>query len=260
MSGESQKPRPKRRAAALGNGVEKRLISYAAMATAAGVGALAGPPAAEAKVVYTDTWIAIGPTGGPYKIDLNNDGVPDFSIVVAARSYSSSNDFVQKGTLTASPLGSNAVCGTKGNASAFQPGIKVGSSAKFGVGKLLMGKEFDFFEDCGGSYVTDYGSTGNWKQATRLFLGFKFTIQGQVHYGWARFNVSATFKGMYAALIGYAYESDPNVPIVTGQTSGESKGKGKKVGATFMQPGELGALAAGTRAWGATGQAQGDGR
>jgi hypothetical protein len=54
----------------------------------------------------------------------------------------------------------------------------------------------------------------------------KFSIGGQTHYGWARLNVTVTFTGLfksggtYAVLTGYAYETVPNTPIVTGKTKG----------------------------------------
>jgi hypothetical protein len=52
----------------------------------------------------------------------------------------------------------------------------------------------------------------------------KFTINGQVHYGWARFNVKVLHDGhnyrTTPLLTGYAYETVPNKPIITGQTQG----------------------------------------
>jgi hypothetical protein len=45
-------------------------------------------------------------------------------------------------------------------------------------------------------------------------------IDGQFHYGWARLSVK-TFSGkITATLIGYAYETIPNKPILTGKTKG----------------------------------------
>lgn len=55
------------------------------------------------------------------------------------------------------------------------------------------------------------------------FVGLKFLINGQVHFGWARFNVKihpAETTGAQAILTGYAYESIPNKPTITGKTTG----------------------------------------
>jgi hypothetical protein len=94
-------------------------------------------------------------------------------------------------------------------------------------------------------------SYGAWTQTTRRYLGLKFIIQGQVHYGWARLNVTATIKGIYGAISEYAYETVPNKPIRTGQTGGAAKKKhNAKLGpvpldAPAPMPGDLGSLAAG---------------
>jgi hypothetical protein len=73
-------------------------------------------------------------------------------------------------------------------------------------------------------------------------LGLQFVITGKSHYGWARLNESCTVraprgKGIKALLTGYAYETIPNKPIVTGKTKGPD--------VITLEPGSLGALAAG---------------
>ena len=74
-------------------------------------------------------------------------------------------------------------------------------------------------------------------------------IGGQVHYGWARVAVRRTGKGygknsIQATLTGYAYETIPNKPIVTGKTTGPD--------VITLDPGTLGHLAqgaSGSSAW-----------
>jgi hypothetical protein len=48
------------------------------------------------------------------------------------------------------------------------------------------------------------------------YLGVKFLIDGQVHYGWARMNAELYFPYINALLTGYAYETTPNLPIRAG--------------------------------------------
>jgi hypothetical protein len=99
-----------------------------------------------------------------------------------------------------------------------------------------------------------YNSGGRWSEATRLYLGLQFTIQGQTHFGWARVSVAATYNGVYAALTGYAYETVPNMAIVTGQTQGTgSKRKTRALQANPVSvnrpapaPASLGLLARGS--------------
>ena len=72
------------------------------------------------------------------------------------------------------------------------------------------------------------------------YLGLKFTLNGKVHYGWAR--VSLTIKNNRfntATLTGYAFETIPNKSIIIGKTQGPD---------VIVRPATLGDLAAGTNA------------
>ena len=52
------------------------------------------------------------------------------------------------------------------------------------------------------------------------YLGLRFEIDGRLHYGWARFNVSFPNHTLKATLTGYAYETIPGKAIVAGKTKG----------------------------------------
>jgi hypothetical protein len=67
----------KRIAAQLNPAVENKLLGYAALATATGVGVLAMAPSSEAKIVYTPAHQTIA-TGSTLQLDLNGDGINDF--------------------------------------------------------------------------------------------------------------------------------------------------------------------------------------
>jgi hypothetical protein len=61
---------------------------------------------------------------------------------------------------------------------------------------------------------------GPWAKAQNRYLGLEITIKGQHHFGWARISM----PGCPAATItGYAYETVPNKPIVTGATTDSEK-------------------------------------
>jgi len=64
-------------------------------------------------------------------------------------------------------------------------------------------------------------SWGPWHGAQNRYLGLKFLVKGQVHYGWARLSVSKIFP-FTATLTGYAYETIPNKSIVAGKTHGNN--------------------------------------
>jgi hypothetical protein len=236
--------------------LERRLISYAVAATAAGVGALACSPLVEAKVVYVNTWIPIAPIAS-VPLDLNNDGIVDFqfsnqrkSNKHCSSSFTSHTHWLYCGTMKVLPQNpSNAIWGTNAYASALGSGVSVGSQGKFQSGHELMANERSVASHYGS---WDYFSGGPWKETSSRFLGLKFLIQGQVYYGWARLNVTATFRGLYGAITGYAYETVPNTPILTGQENGAEKKRHKgnhapaSLGAPAIVPGSLGVLAGGS--------------
>jgi hypothetical protein len=214
---------------------------YALAAGAAGVSALALTQPAEAKIIYTPTWIEIVPKSGPVNLDLNNDGVADFRL--GHHQYSTSRHYISILEVLPQNQG-NAVWGTANSASALGAGVSIGSQGKFQSGHESMAR----FSEGGGSST---GSKGQWKEATRNYLGVKFTIQGETHFGWIRMNVTVTSQGAYAAVTGYAFETLPNTPIVTGQTQGGMKKRGRnQTNTAFVKPpgsdpGSLGLLAYG---------------
>jgi len=60
--------------------------------------------------------------------------------------------------------------------------------------------------------------TRPWAGVTNRYLGFKFLIDGQVHYGWARVSVPDIYD---VVVTGYAYETIPGKGIKAGQTHGK---------------------------------------
>jgi hypothetical protein len=85
------------------------------------------------------------------------------------------------------------------------------------------------------------GGRGYWFSAKNQYLGLTFVYKGETHYGWARLTTGYGKKlcEFKALLTGYAYESEPNTPILTGQTADDSDETGDN------SSGSLGALAQG---------------
>jgi hypothetical protein len=224
-----------RHTATINSQLNKSLAAYMAAASAAGVGMLALTLPAEAKVVYTPTNVTVT---SPVPIDLNNDGVADFTLGFA-QGYEHSF-FVD---VTPAVTG-NAVRGNGSAACGFF-GVPVGAGEKFatnsyfGHGVRMAG----FF---GYGISTSFGP---WVNATNRYLGFKFLINGQVHYGWARVSVTNEIRNV--VLTGYAYETTPNVNIIEGHTSGPEKASNVAPAdllAPGSQPISLGLLARGADA------------
>lgn len=222
----------KRQTQSINARLEKKLAAYLAGAGAAGVGVLALAQSANAKIVYTPTNVKLN---NPIQIDLNHDGIVDFELVEFA-GYGHSR------LLAASPqVSGNAVRGTGEAACGFfgnpvGPGGKFATTSYFGHGAFMAG----FFQYSHSSFF------GPWANATNRYLGFKFLIDGQVHYGWAR--VTVTQALLNVVLTGYAYETTPNTPIIEGHIS---SGTADNIGAADRlapapQPASLGMLARGS--------------
>jgi hypothetical protein len=246
----SFKGRRSRSGRSLSEGMDKRLASYAAAASAAGVGSRARAPGAaevitrtasavgvglllttgpaSARIVYTPAYTRVeGSASNPFPLDLNHDGITDFRLhsyaafparvfLLEASSAQPGNAIMGniQGVLTI--LGAPALCGV---ASALPAGHRIGSGSRFaGKGYGLMWRYSYFFGRS--STPPAGGSCGYWYNAQGRFLGFEFTIQGQNHFGWARLNVTSGGGRInrIVTLTGYAYETEPNKPIRAGDT------------------------------------------
>src|SRR5258708_4840844 len=189
----------------------KSLAAYMAAASAAGLSILAVSQAAEAKIVYTPANTEISATSS----DLNHDGIADFIITFHSLSHTT--------VLTNAPLaGGNSIrSGSHGEAAAGFFGVPVGPGEKFRSGSggtygwgVFMAAAFEYS-------VTSFG--GPWANAVNRYLGLKFVIAGQTHYGWARLSVGDWLGGGKVVLTGYAYETTPNTNIIEGHTSVPAK-------------------------------------
>jgi len=203
--------------------LDKNLSSYALVAGVTGAGVLALALPAEGKVVFTATHQLLGPYMRVY-LDLNNDGFDDFFFYnfnfATHISYPGSYGSVEVTGLHAA----NDVIVTSGPkffAEAFGSGVEVSSKANFRSGQNLMN-----FCRTNPIHHTRFRS-GPWINVKDRFLGLEFTVQGQIHYGWARFSMrqQKNYCETFAVLTGYAYETVPNQPITTGKPSDNAEVK-----------------------------------
>lgn len=202
---------------------EKRLSAYASSAVAAGVGLLAMTGSADAKIVYTQAHIPI-PTSSTVPLDLNHDGTVDFSFT---NRFTTSEEGNARFWLEVNPANSNGVWGKGGTFSFGRFASNLPAGRKVDANKLYYqtGGTAALMASVVGSSVYQYHSTrtgGQWPYARSRYLGLRFVIDGKIHYGWARLSVpSITRKdGITAVITGYAYETVPGKPIITGKTKG----------------------------------------
>lgn len=226
--------RPARRgksAAQFSDSTQRRLTTYALMASSAAVGCLALAKPLEAEIVYTPVGVLI-PSNGvhSYNLDLNGDGLTDFTIT----EFFFGDSDLAIASLYVAPVAGNGVMASHQNvveALALFHGQTIGSSRRFVPKKARL---LEHGSSGGGIYTG-----GNWQQSNPRFLGLSFQIDGETHYGWARLIVKRNNFRITAYLSGYAYETVPNMPIDAGSTVGP------QAESFSPEPGSLGALAAG---------------
>jgi len=199
---------------------------YAQVAAAAGVSVLALTGASEAEVVYTKT-DQVTHSSFPLYIDLNHDGVNDFQF--RATYYASTAGF--EIGLDATGMGDNRVAARRfrssggyffSAASALRAGAQIGPKGNFSVRSPFMAEEH--FGRIGSQY-SDLGPwAGKGEGVRNRYLGLKFVVNGEVHYGWARFTVTLEHErqvgDVVGTLTGYAYETVPDKPITAGRITG----------------------------------------
>jgi hypothetical protein len=223
----------------LGAKLEKKLAMYTAAAVGA-TGALVSAAPAYAEIVYTPAHVVLitpnNSTVSSYKLDLNHDGIHDFSLRAGGVPFQSGNSAYLACYPSTLP---NMVWG-RSFRSALRRGTKIGPNGLFNRKFGRMGSV---------SYVSSPPPSfrGYWvnggKGVKDRYLGLKFVIKGKVHYGWARLSFKVKGYGVVAItaiLTGYAYETVPNKPIIAGRTKGSD--------VVVEPPATLGRLAAGASA------------
>lgn len=175
-----------------------------------------------ANVVYTPVNASIPVDGSRFGLDLDADGVVDFTLTSKLLQA-----YCQRGdeyiwTLTVTPADRNAVTSRaeqigSGYASALANGVSVSSGQDFYPASSTMGELY--WGGCG------TGVSGEWLNTPNRYLGIRFlTSDNSLHYGWARLS-SVSFVDRHGnfqsstVLSGFAYETIPGQQILTGQTS-----------------------------------------
>ena len=190
---------------------------YTLAATATGVGASALAVPAEAEVVYTPAHQIIG-RNQRLAIDLNHDGVTDFilqNVYSATRGDFKNANLAVGAEVEAAVVYSNFVIDS--SAAALRGGAEIGPRSPFHAGRLIMADQL------AQSFAGTTYYFGYWFDVSNGYLGLRFKIDGQVHYGWARISTRSSSKyQIVAALTGYAYETEADTPIKAGTTRNDS--------------------------------------
>ena len=183
--------------------LENRLLGYITAAGAAGMGLMAIAQPAEAKVVYTP--LANVPLSSLTTVDLNGDGVADVSFKLYETGYGALQIIY--------PLTGNSL--VEGSVNEQSGALPLAWRTRIGPNSPFSAREgrIDGVDGC----HSVCGKFGLWLHQVDKYVGVKFLISGQTHYGWIRMTVQGALSGYVS---GYAYETVPNKPIIAGVTSG----------------------------------------
>jgi hypothetical protein len=218
---ESKKAK-RQRPSLLDEVLERRMLLYV-LAAGAALAGVSG--AAQVKVVFTPSNATVN-SSEKLEIDLNNDGVTDFVLGVREDNFGHAQNQFARGALPP---------GCSGGASMYAEGANPSNGLEEGpnngyLAALINGRKIGrgvIFKGSGlmaANFYTQSCRTfrrGSFADTTQRFLGARFVINGQVHFGWIGFrSVTVGTFGPNATLCGWAYETVPNKPIIAGSGEG----------------------------------------
>jgi hypothetical protein len=186
--------------------LQSRISKYTAVA-----GAVVSAAGAQAQVVYTDVnpdYSHDAPQDNGfaiYPLDLNNDQTVDF--VIASRDTVTANAHVRF-TLAAPYGAGNAVAGENPGGYDYALALDINSMVDSTLNWIAATNTMAYNVDSANPY------NENWNGVTDKYLGLKFVVGANTHYGWARLDSYAI--GDSIVVKDYAFEATPNVGIMTG--------------------------------------------
>lgn len=204
---------------------KKLLNAYAALATIF----LFSHEESSADIIYTD--VAPDETyftnGDEYLLDVNNDGITDFTLNIinfsSAGVFSGVSDYYSAliQNIIVLPAAGNAIAGSI-TAGAYVLPYALNSDIIIGDGIEFQISAFQTMV----SYIGVIGYPedgdiyplymyGNWFEASDKFLGLRFINDDNTYYGWVRLSCPDNHT---IIVKDYAYDDDVEEPIITGDT------------------------------------------
>jgi len=199
---------------------KEKLVRYSAL-----TGVMASAVSANAQYIYTD----VNPdltvsTGNQYMLDMNNDLSPEFTITALALSGSmSSVSYSGLGVaLTTAGTAEGAIAHTGTSfpvnyADALNLGTMIDNTGTFMSAPASSSNAALIMNAVGTIGGVFPFSVGSWLGVTDMYLGLKFMISTNTHYGWAR--LDAAGDGSSFTIKGYAYNSVASQAIPAGSTA-----------------------------------------
>ena len=203
------------------NKKDSKLSNYFALA-----GAVIASNSLNSQIVYTDIPdVTIDSTSAPFLIDFDNNSVPEITLSVQSVNGSATYaglPITYQGALATGNLGSSvALAGASGSGSsssgfqiaALNADDPISANQAFGSSSNNV-LAADVLVDAGFAGTFPY-QFGPFLGATDKFIGASFTINGEVHYGWVRLDVSVDATTI--TIKDFAYNACANGPINANQ-------------------------------------------
>lgn len=169
------------------------------------------PPANyEAVIIYTDVEpdFSSEALNTSYNLDLNNDKNNDFTITLDSYEdwgFLEIFAITYGGIISVDPWYTN--CIPLENESKIYNLVGSKNGERYASGGIIS------VSDCVGNLGTA-GCGYDWSGKNDKYLGLRIKINGKMHYGWARMNVTSLTQWVVKD---YAYNATPNMPILAGQ-------------------------------------------
>jgi len=172
---------------------------------------------ASGEIIYQDIEDITIEVGDMYDLDMDGDDVMDFHFragLIISSTSSSIWSFASAFGFYSGSIGgsSNQIIGYAGDfyyyGSALDAGVEVGPKASW--------LNFPSYSNSAVLASNFYGDTyGNFPGQGEKYLGVKFKVGENLHYGWIR--LEADINDAHITIMDYAYENVPDGPIETGQ-------------------------------------------
>ena len=192
--------------------LQSKLKTYSSVAAGVLVASSAG-----AQIVYTDVNpdVTLNTFPSSFDIDMNGDMTTDFSFAMSASTAYSS---FQKHNVVFNPATSNSFITSNTYVGVLNLNSAIGSTGSFeNLGFHKNMASFYSFTAAGNTYSY---TNGNWTGSnTDKYIGVKFDISGNTHYGWIRLDASFAipYNSAWSLTIkDFAYQSTPQVAILAG--------------------------------------------
>jgi hypothetical protein len=194
--------------------LQKKLKAYSITA-----GSLTAAVAAQGQIIHTDVIPdLVIDSGAVYALDVNNDATAEFSLYATTYTDSASGGIYGYSILQVEPPAANAVLGNLFASTYPLPSaLNAGDSIRPGATDWKDGSVNSGLQYLAVVTPPPGPAYGNWPGINDKYIGMRFVVGAQTHYGWARLSVSA--DGSAITIKEYAYNSTPGAGITAGQTT-----------------------------------------